>query len=166
MSGFKLRSIVKVTGLVSPKTTLLVAGALLALAAALAAFGKEQLGAVLSELVQLALGFICLLTSIQAFHRSGNVARQCWRWLCFTFCIWIVAQVLGVYIDLSSNRSLDALDDLLFFVSVIPFGMLIFLDPDHESHRFDRLHLLDFMQVCIFWVAVYLYFSAGIRDHQ
>ena len=162
MSGFKLRSIVKVTGLVSPKTTLLVAGALLlAQAAALAAFGKEQLGAVLSELVQLALGFICLLTSIQAFHRSGNVARQCWRWLCFTFCIWIVAQVLGVYIDLSSNRSLDALDDLLFFVSVIPFGMLIFLDPDHESHRFDRLHLLDFMQVCIFWVAVYLYFSAG-----
>lgn len=39
--------------------------------------------------------------------------------------------------------------------------MLIFLDPDHESNRFDRLHLLDFMQVCIFWVAVYLYFSVG-----
>jgi diguanylate cyclase (GGDEF)-like protein len=162
MSGFSLRSFAKPSGWPSPKATLLVAGALLlAQAAALATFGKEQLGAVLSELVQLALGFICLLTSLQAFHRSGNVARQCWRWLSFTFCIWIVAQALGVYIDLSSNHSLEALDDLLFFVSVIPFGMLIFLDPDHESNRFDRLHLLDFLQVCIFWVAVYLYFSAG-----
>ena len=162
MSGFSLRSFAKASDCVSPKTTILVAGCLfLAQAVVLVRFGDQQLGAVLSELIQLTLGFICLLTSVQAFRRSGNVARYYWRWISLTLCIWIVAQALGVYIDLSSKHSLDALDDLLFFVSVIPFGMLIFLDPDNESNRFDRMHLLDFLQVCIFWGAVYLYFAAG-----
>ncbi len=141
---------------------MVAAGCLLvAQTAVLAGVANQALGAILSELIQLALGFICLLTCIQAFRRSGNAARYYWRWLSFTFCVWIVAQGFGVYIDWSSNRSLDPLDDLLFFLSVIPFGMLIFLDPDHESNRFDRLHLLDFLQVCIFWLAVYLYFSEG-----
>ena len=37
--------------------------------------------------------------------------------------------------------------------------MLLFLDSDQENDRFDRLHLLDFLQICAFWVCVYLYFS-------
>ncbi len=162
MSRFSLRNFGKISDCVSPKTTILLAGGLLlAQAAILAKFGTRQLGAVVSELIQLTLGFICLLTSVQAFRRSGNVARYYWRWLSLTFCVWIVAQALGVYIDLSSKHSLDPLDDLLFFASVIPFGMLIFLDPDHESNRFDRLHLLDFLQVCIFSLAIHLYFGTG-----
>jgi len=162
VSRFSLRNFGKISDCVSPKTTILLAGGLLlAQAAILAKFGTRQLGAVVSELIQLTLGFICLLTSVQAFRRSGNVARYYWRWLSLTFCVWIVAQALGVYIDLSSKHSLDPLDDLLFFASVIPFGMLIFLDPDHESNRFDRLHLLDFLQVCIFSLAIHLYFGTG-----
>ncbi len=161
MSRFSFHSFANIPNRVSPKTTiLLAAGLLLAQGAALATFGNQRLGAVLSELIQLMLGFICLLTSVQAYRRSGSAARHYWRWLSFTFCVWIVAQALGVYIDLTLKISLNSLDDLMFFVSVIPFGMLIFLDPEHEANRFDRLHLLDFLQVCIFWVAVYLYFSA------
>jgi diguanylate cyclase (GGDEF)-like protein len=161
MSRFSFRSLAKIPNRVPPKTTIvLAAGLLLAQAAVLANFGNQRLGAVLSELIQLMLGFICLLTSVQAFRRSGNVARYYWRWLSFTFCAWIIAQALSVYVDFTANVSLSPLDDLLFFVSVIPFGMLIFLDPEHESNRFDRLHLLDFLQVCVFWVAVYLYFPA------
>ena len=132
-------------------------------ACSLVIFGHRRPGAILSESLQLVLGFICLLTSLQAFRRSGNIARNYWRWLSCTFCVWIVAQGLGVYIDFSNDGSLEQLDDLLFFLSVIPFGMLIFLDYDGDSNRLDRLHFLDFLQICVFWISVYLYFADSTR---
>ena len=113
----------------------------------------------MSDVVQLLLGMLCVLESIRAFRHSAGVGRYYWRWLTATFGIWVVAQALGVFIDATGRGSLDPLDNLLFFLSGIPFGMLLFLDPDHEDNRFDRLHLLDFLQVCGFWVCVYLYFS-------
>ena len=76
--------------------------------------------------------------------------------------MWAVAQVLGVYLDISGDHSLDSLDDILFFLSVIPFGLLAFLDPDGEPNHFDRLHILDFVQVCIFWVSIFLCFSPSM----
>jgi len=113
----------------------------------------------LSDVVQLLLGVLCVLESIQAFRRSTGAGRYYWRWLAATFGVWVGAQFLGVYIDATASHFLDPLDNLLFFLSGIPFGMLLFLDPDHENNRLDRLHLLDFGQVCGFWVCVYLYFS-------
>ena len=73
--------------------------------------------------------------------------------------MWAIAQVFGVYLDISGDHSFENLDDLLFFVSGIPFGMLPFLDPDGEPNHFDRLHILDFVQVCIFSVSIFLCFS-------
>jgi diguanylate cyclase (GGDEF)-like protein/PAS domain S-box-containing protein len=73
--------------------------------------------------------------------------------------VWVVAQVLGVYLDISGDHSLDGVDDILFFLSVIPFGLLAFLDPDREPNHFDRLHIMDFVQVCICWVSIFLCFS-------
>ncbi|MGB7847064.1 MAG: EAL domain-containing protein [Candidatus Acidiferrum sp.] len=87
------------------------------------------------------------------------MARYAWRLLAVTFVIWAFAQALGVYLDISGDHSLDSFDDTLFFVSVIPFGMLLFLDPDGEPNHFDKLHILDFVQVCIFWTSILLYFS-------
>jgi hypothetical protein len=72
------------------RTILLACGLLLVQAAVLAAWGNQQSGAVLSEVLQLALGFLCVFTSIQAFRRSGNVARYYWRWLIITFSMWII----------------------------------------------------------------------------
>ena len=150
----------RVIDIFSPQRMLIAAGALLvAQTAALAVFGDRPSGVLLSELIQFVIGILCILASAQAFCRSADVARYYWRWLALTFSVWAVAQGLGVYIDISGKVALEPIDDLLFFVSVIPFGMLIFLDPDHEPNRFDRLHLLDFLQVCIFWVSVFLYFS-------
>jgi diguanylate cyclase (GGDEF)-like protein len=122
-------------------------------------FGGRTSGGLLSNLVQLLLGLLCVLSSLQAFRRSGTTGRYYWRWLATTFTIWVMAQGLGTYIDVSSNHRLDRLDDVLFFYTLLPFGMLLFLDADHEANRFDRLHLLDFLQVCVFWSTVYLYFA-------
>src|ERR1022692_263626 len=107
----------------------------------------------------LALGLICILACTAAFRRSSGIARYAWRLLTVAFVVWAVAQVLAVYIDVSGDHWLDSLSDLLFFLSVIPFGMLTFLDPDGEPNSFDRLHILDFVQVGILAVSIFLCFS-------
>ena len=125
----------------------------------IATLGHRTLGPVFSEVTQLALGLICILACIEAFRRSRGTARYAWRLLAVAFVVWAVAQALGVYLDVSGNHSLDSLDETVFFISVIPFGMLLFLDPDNEPNHFDNLHILDFVQVCIFWTSILLFFS-------
>ncbi len=125
----------------------------------IATMGQRTPGPLLSEAAQLALGLICIVACTAAFRRSSGIARYAWRLLAVTFVVWAVAQVLTVYIDISGDHSLDNLDDILFFLSVIPFGMIAFLDPDGEPNHFDKLHILDFVQVCIFWTSILLYFS-------
>jgi diguanylate cyclase (GGDEF)-like protein len=142
------------------RSTILAAAALLMLqVAGIVRLGGQTSGAVLSDLVQLGLGILCVFASRNVFLRSDSAGRSYWKCVAVTFGVWALAQALGTYVDATSNHSLDPLEALLFFFSGVPFGMLLFLDPDHEGRRFDRLHLLDFLQVCAFWVSVYLYFS-------
>ena len=121
--------------------------------------GHQTWGPFLAELAQLALGLICILACTAAFRRSDGIARYAWRLLGFTFAIWAVAQALGIYLDTSGNHSLDSLDEIIFFFSVLPFGVLPLLDPDGEPNNFDRLHILDFVQVAILAVSIFLFFS-------
>ena len=140
---------------------LIVASCILVVGQAIviATVGHRTPGPLLSEAAQLALGLICILACLAAFRRSSGIARYAWRLLAVTFVVWSVGQVFGVYLDISGDHSLDGLDDILFFLSVIPFGLLAFLDPDGEPNHFDRLHILDFVQVCIFWVSIFLCYS-------
>jgi PAS domain S-box-containing protein len=125
----------------------------------IATLGHGTLGPLVSDVTQLALGLICILACTEAFRRSRGIARYAWRLLTVAFAVRAVAQVLAVYVDVSGDHWPDSLADLLFFLSVIPFGMLTFLDPDSESNSFDRLHILDFVQVCIFSASIFLCFS-------
>lgn len=124
--------------------------------------GGQRMGETLSETLQLALGVMCLFVFVRAYRSSGFAGRYCWLVLATTVGIWDVAQGLGVYIDLTSLHSLDQVADLLFFCSGIPVAMLLFIDTNQEGEGFDRLHLLDFIQVCGFWLCVYLYFSGRV----
>jgi hypothetical protein len=121
--------------------------------------GHRKPGPLISEFAQSALGLICVLACVAAFRRSFGIARYAWRLLVVTFTLWSVAQAFGVYVDISADPSLDNFDDILFFLSVIPFGMLPFLDPEGEPNHFDKLHILDFVQVCVFWASIVLCFS-------
>ncbi|HXJ86056.1 MAG TPA: GGDEF domain-containing protein [Candidatus Binatia bacterium] len=127
-------------------------------AATIAALHGKRAAALISDLVQIGLGMTCLCASLQARSRSGRASCYHWTWLSVSFVGFILAQTLGTYIDVSSDHSCDRLDDILFSLSVIPMAMLPFVDPDREQSRFDRLHVLDFVQVSCFWAAVYLYF--------
>ncbi len=112
-----------------------------------------------SEFVQLALGLLSIAACRGAFHRSRGIAKYPWRILTISFAIWTIAQACAIWATNANSWSIDQLSDTLFFLSAAPFGMLPFLDPDDPSGRFDRLHVLDFIQVGIFWLSTCLWFS-------
>jgi len=153
---------------ISSRTVILVASALfLTQIAVIFHFGDRAVGGLLSNLIQLFLGLLCVLSAVRAFRRSGATGRDYWRSLAIAFTIWVVAQGLGTYLDgsrLAANVRFQHLDDFLFFCSLLPFGMMLFLDAEHEPGRFDRLHLLDFIQVCAFWGSAYLFFPGGYTE--
>jgi signal transduction histidine kinase/CheY-like chemotaxis protein len=128
-------------------------------AVVLLTLGTAQPGPLLSDLIQLAIGVMCALTSFQASRRSGSLGRYFWRLMTISFVVWIVAQVLGTYDDAFEGELGDTPTDVFFVFSTVPLGMALFLDPDYETDHFDRIHILDFVQAILFWAAVYLYFS-------
>ncbi len=153
---------------ISSRTVVFVTcGVLLTQIAVVFHFGGTTVGGLLGNLIQLLLGLLCVLSAVQAFRRSGGTGRDYWRWLATAFTIWVVAQGFGTYLDaspLAFNAKFQNFDDFLFFCSLLPFGMMLFLDADRESGRFDRLHLLDFLQVCAFWGSAYLFFPRGYTE--
>src|SRR5260370_8346054 len=118
-------------------------------------------GAILSDLIQLALGILALVTALQAARRSGAFGRMFWRLVASGFAIWCIGQALGCYY--SSILHLPTLSlwgiDVFFTVWIAPLVMCLFLDPESESEGVDWPRILDFAQVAIVVVLVYVYFS-------
>ena len=110
-------------------------------------------GTLLSGVAQLLLGFLCVLESVRALKRSTGGWRRYWQWLAATFGIWVAAQFLGIYIDASASRSLNPLDDLLFFCSGIPFGCFFFLIRIRRTIDLIAYTCSIFFEICAFWVS-------------
>jgi PAS domain S-box-containing protein len=114
-----------------------------------------------SEFIQFALGLVAILACRNAFQRSRGIGKYPWRFLTISFAIWTIAQGFGMTAA-HVGQWLANVSDALFFLSAAPFGMLVFLDPDDPSESFDRLHVLDFIQVGVFWLSIFLYFSERV----
>jgi two-component system cell cycle sensor histidine kinase/response regulator CckA len=121
--------------------------------------GTTRPGPILSELIQLALGIVCVLASFQAAGRSNDFGRNFWRLAAVAFSLFVVAQALGTYDEAyQASHFVEWLDNLIFFFWFTPVGMALFLDPESEARGFDWLVILDFTQAILFGVAAYLYF--------
>ena len=58
---------------------------------------RGQTGAaLLSDLVQLLLGILCVVESIRALRLSASAWRFYWLWMAVTFGVWAGAQALGL----------------------------------------------------------------------
>ena len=142
------------------RTLLLITSAMLILQASIIwRIGTHPIGTILSKAVQFLLGLMCLLFFARAYLRSTSARRHCWLSMAAATAICVVAQGLEIETDLISIRSLDWLNNLLFFTSSMPIAMLLFLDTDQGHDRTDWLHFLGLLQVCVFSLCVYLYFS-------
>ncbi len=123
--------------------------------------GARPPGPILSCLIQLVIGVLCVTASLRVANRSNPLGRYFWYLMAFSFIAWSLAQSSDFLSYFFSIRpaALQVFSDLMFVFSSVPMGMALFLDPEHEYHHFDRIHLLDFAQTLLFWLAGYLYFS-------
>jgi len=128
-------------------------GLLLVHAATIARFGVRGRGPLYSAFVLLAEGIVCATACYGASRRSGPVGRYFWRLIALTFLIWVCAELAGTL------APPGVVDDLLFQFSTFPLGMTLFLEPDFEPDRFDRLHWADLVQTLLLWITLYVYFT-------
>jgi len=107
-----------------PRKPVLLAVILLGAHAAVIAFLKGRFpGPILSDLIQLALGILALVTALQAAHRSGAFGRMFWRLVASGFAIWCIGQALGCYYSSILHRptlSLWGIDVFFYHVDCSP----------------------------------------------
>jgi two-component system cell cycle sensor histidine kinase/response regulator CckA len=125
----------------------------------LVTLGTTRPGPIVSEVIQLAFGILCVWASFQAAGRSNDFGRKFWRLAAVAFCLFVVAQALGTYDEAyHASHFVEWLVNLIFFFWFTPMGMALFLDPESEARGFDWLLILDFTQAIVFGIAAYLYF--------
>ncbi len=133
----------------------LVCCALLAVhAISIATVGHRGTGARLSEIILLVEGAACAAACYGAVRRSGPGGRTFWGLVTFSFLLWMVAQLFGIF-----HPTANTLQDLLFQLSTLPLGVTLFLEPDYQPTRFDPLHCADLALALLLWTTLYVYFT-------
>jgi two-component system cell cycle sensor histidine kinase/response regulator CckA len=146
--------------MLSSRKTVIAAGILVVShVLVLSFFGITPPGPVLSDLMQLGLGIVCIVASMQAAGRSNEFGRNFWQLAAIAFSLFVIAQSLGTYADAYPGTQFAEWGaNLIFFFWFTPLGMALFLDPESEGRGFDWLVVLDCTQAVLFGVAAYLYF--------
>ncbi len=148
----------------SPSRRVLFAGALVLLlqTAAIAVYREQPAGSILSNLCQLMLGLLVAHTSFHTALRCQPFARAFWNLAGAAFTIWCVGQALGTYFGSFLNLPTSGLwyVDVMYTAWPAPLVMCLFLDPSEES-GLNPEWALDFGQVGIVFVLVYIYFSSA-----
>jgi len=110
--------------------------------------------------VEIGLTLIGVLASIQASRRSTGLPAYFWRLAACCFSLFAISEVVGLELLIVPNSSqfLNDLADILSIFWGAPMSLMLFLEPDFEPRRFDRIYLLDFLQVVLFWFGLYFYF--------
>ena len=131
---------------------------LLAHVGVVAVLGTNSPGPILSDLIQLCLGGVLIWGVADAGLRSGGWTRSFWRLTAAAYSVWVVAQGLSVYNDVSRSVAVSWIANLLFCFWFVPLAMAMFLDPELEAGQLDALIALDFVQAVLVCMAAYLYF--------
>jgi len=126
--------------------------------AVIAFWGTAPAGAILSDAIQFALGGLLIYATLGASNRSEGMARSFWRLTTMAYVLWFTAQGLSLYNDFAASAKLAWTINILFCFWFVPLAMAMFLDPEHESGRLDKLVALDFVQAVLVCIAAYVYF--------
>src|ERR1700687_512512 len=128
-------------------------------------FGTAAFGPLLSDLLQLSLGGLVLLACFRASVRSEGLACSVWRLASVAYVLWLLAQGLSVFIDVTHGIDMSHgtfvaswVSNMLFCFWFAPMAMAMFLDPEQEDGPLASLVSLDFVQGPLVCIAAYLYF--------
>src|SRR5713101_4378767 len=125
------------------------------------ALSKGQVRIFLSDFIQLAIGILTVAACIRAARRSGSFGRTFWRLASVGFTLLATGFALGTYNDSFASTPIRHpwLVDMFTNAWVAPLVMCLFLDPEAEPEARDWRRILDFSQVGIVFVLLYLYSS-------
>lgn len=127
--------------------------------AVIASLGTRTPGRAFALLIELAFNLLCAYVFSQAARRSTSLARYFWLMALFSVAVFCVSLLLSFYVEVI--RPSPSVTDLADIISIFWFGpvsLTLFLEPDFQPACFDRIHILDFIQVILFWVAIYFFF--------
>lgn len=115
---------------------------------------------VTDTLFEVGFTVICGFAAIQASHRSTGLPSYFWRLAGGCFSLFAVSQLLTIELVIFPNspQFLNHFTDTLSIFWGAPLSVMLFLEPDFEPRRFDRIYVLDFLQVVLFWSVLYFYF--------
>ena len=115
----------------------------------------------LSDFLQLIIGILTVLACIQASRRSGSFGRIFWKLCTAGFAILLVGLALGTY-NTAFHQTLGQhswIIDMFVNAWTAPIVMCLFLDLESEPEGWDWRRILDFAQVAIVFLLLYLYSS-------
>ena len=110
-------------------------------------------------LLQLGLGILTTSAALQAAGRATGFTRTFWRFQAGAFSIWVVAQALATVYDAILQKPIDQPwpSDLIYFLWTTPLFLVLFLDPEAESQQIEWPQWLDFAQIGILVISLYLF---------
>ena len=112
-----------------------------------------------SNCMQGACALLAAISAYEAARRSTHFAKHFWLLVSSGFFIWTAAQVLATYYDSIAHYALQQPwpTDPIFFVSMAPALMTLFIDPERGVRSKDWPRLLDLGQVVILTLAAYMF---------
>ena len=102
---------------------------------------------------------VAVIVAWQASRRCHGLSRYVWRILagcCAIFAFSLALGTLGIFRP--DFTSVNAMSDYISVFWLAPLSFALFLEPEFEPGRFDPIHILDFIQIVVFWVAIYFFF--------
>jgi PAS domain S-box-containing protein len=115
----------------------------------------------LSDGIQCLIGVLAVAACVQAAHRSGPFGRTFWNLATTAFALLTIGLALSTYVE-TSHSTLGRhawMIDVFVNAWTAPLVMCLFLDPESEPEGRDWRRMLDFTQVGIVFVLLYLYQS-------
>jgi two-component system cell cycle sensor histidine kinase/response regulator CckA len=127
---------------------------------ALAVWGTNSPGPVLSQALQAVSAFLVGLACARASLRGTAFARSFWRLSGLAFFIWSVAQTIGTYQLYAATLHPQAgpRGIILYFFSFTPLFASLFLTPSSTEQETRWESYLDFLQILIISATFYLLF--------
>ncbi|MGB7846494.1 MAG: PAS domain S-box protein [Candidatus Acidiferrum sp.] len=114
----------------------------------------------LSNSLDLAMVLLAALSSFYVARRSSGYSRQVWLLLSIAFALESLALVVSSYYQnfVPGSAQGPSPSDVLFFLWAAPVFMIFLPRSDEDAPGIDSLRVLDFLQIAIVAVTIYLYF--------
>jgi len=121
--------------------------------------GTRMPGPALADGIYLVMYLLAAFALVQAGKRSNALARYVWFIAAFAAILFCVGELCDLYAELvPESPRIATLGDVFSVFWFGPVSLTLFLEPDFELRRFDKIHILDFIQVVLSWIVIYFFF--------